>query len=97
MDRRFNPLTPEEDIRIRKEMFAYFEANPGLPLSLSIRHARTSLRMTIDDLARFSKVSRRAILDIESERGNPTMATAVKLLRVFGLDLGVIRRSRTSG
>ncbi len=96
MDQRFNPLPPDEEIRVRKEMFAYFEANPGLPLSSSIRHARTSMRMTVDDLARFAKVSRRAILDIESGRGNPTMSTATKVLKVFGLELGVNRRQRVS-
>lgn len=91
MDKRYTALPAHEQLRIRRELLAHIEANPGLPVIDTIRMLRKGLRMTVPEYARLSGVSARALHDIESGQGNPSLKTIEKLLTPFGLQVGVIR------
>lgn len=90
VDRRFKPLSADEQLRVRRELRGDFEEHPGKPVAESIRVARTTHKMTVAELAKISGVSRRTILDIEAGTGNPTLASVEKILRVFGLRVGAV-------
>ena len=90
MDKRFKPLSPAEQILQRQALYAELELTPGLPLKDTIRLIRKSLRLTIADMAKLTSVSERFLQDTEAGRGNPSLATAQKVLAPFGLQLGVV-------
>lgn len=58
-------------------------------LGQAIHQRRRSLQITQSLLAEISGVARHTITDIESGRGNPTLAVAQKLLSALGLKLVV--------
>lgn len=91
MDRRFKPMTPAEQVAARLALYAYLDANPGLPLADTLRAIRRHLRLTVAEMARLSGLSSRFISQIEHGQGNPTVQTVHQLLAPFGLSLGVVR------
>lgn len=91
MDKRYTALPAHEQMQIRRELLAHIEANPGLPITETLRLLRKGLRLTVPEYARLSGVSARALHDIESGQGNPSLKTIEKLLSPFGLQIGVIR------
>lgn len=66
-------------------------AHPEWSLADSVRYVRTSLRLTVLEYARLTKVSARTILDLEAGRTLGTVQTLERLLGVVGLRLGVQR------
>ncbi len=90
MDKRYKPLSPAEQIALRQSLYTELEAGPGMPLKDVISLIRKKLRLTLPDLAKLTGVSERFLRDIEAERGNPSMATAQKVLTPFGLQMGVV-------
>lgn len=79
MDKRFNPLSPAEELHARRVLAEELAADPCLPIPAVIRKIRASLRLTI---AEYAKV------DVEREVSSPTLATAEKLLRPMGTTPG---------
>lgn len=96
MDKRFNPLTPAEQLVARQSLYSTLEANPGMPLKDALGLIRKKLHLTVADLAKLSGVSERYIREMGSGRGNPSLSTAAKILAPFGLTLGVVARKKTS-
>ena len=51
------------------------------------------LRQTQVEFAKFCGVSRKSLSDIESDKGTPTFLIMNKILRPFGLKVGIVPRS----
>jgi DNA-binding XRE family transcriptional regulator len=85
MDKRFNPLSPQEAIQARRALADELAADPGMPIPAVIRKIRGALRLTIAEYAKLCGVSPRTLQDIEREESSPTLATAEKLLRPMGM------------
>lgn len=92
MDKRYAAQTPQAQLAQRRQLMEEIIGTPNLSPQETIRWLRQGLHMTLSEYARLSGVSPRAIHDIENGQGNPTLATLEKLLRPFGLEVGVIRR-----
>ena len=54
-----------------------------------LKDRRESLQVTQDTLAEISGVSLRALKQLESGKGNPTLETLSKLAEVLGLELSL--------
>lgn len=89
MDKRFTPLAPSDEILHRRQLLASVTNTPGLHIPDAIRRLREGMRITLEEYARISGVSARAIHAIENGQGNPTLATLEKLLQPFGLTVGI--------
>jgi DNA-binding XRE family transcriptional regulator len=94
MDKRFNPLSPAEQLVARQGLYVALAANPGMPLKDVLSLIRRKLHLTVADLAKLSGVSERFLRDMGSGRGNPSLLTAAKILAPFGLTLGVVAREK---
>lgn len=68
-------------------------AHPEWTFAQTLRHVRASLRMTLDDMAKVSKVSRQTLRNIEADTNSPSLETAARLLKPFGLRLCVAPQS----
>jgi DNA-binding transcriptional regulator YiaG len=94
MDKRFNPLTPAEELHARRVLFDELAAEPALPIPSVIRKIRSALRLTIVEYAKLCGVSARTLQDVERGESSPTLATAEKLLRPMGMVPGAIQKPR---
>jgi XRE family transcriptional regulator, regulator of sulfur utilization len=93
MDKRFKPLTSEQQLEQRMALIAEIEAYPGMPLGDAVRMVRTRLHLTQPEFAKLTKVAVRTLMEVEAGRGNPSLATSDKLLSPMGLKLGVVPRT----
>jgi XRE family transcriptional regulator, regulator of sulfur utilization len=93
MDKRFKPLSAEQQLDQRMALIADIEAQPGMPLGDAVRLVRTRLHLTQPEFAKLTKVAVRTLMEIEAGRGNPSLATSDKLLSPMGLKLGVVPRT----
>lgn len=94
MDKRFNPLSPAEELQARRALADELAADPSLPIPAVIRKIRAALRLTIAEYAKICGVSARTLQDIEREESSPTLATAEKLLRPMGMVPGAAPKPR---
>lgn len=94
MDKRFNPLSPAEEIQARRALADELAANPALSIPAVVRKIRTSLRLTIVEYATLCGVSPRTLQDVEREESSPSLATAEKLLRPVGMTIGAVANRR---
>lgn len=97
MDRRYKPLTPVEQLRAREQLMSTIRAHPEWTFAQAVRHIRTSLRLTIVDMAKVGKLSDQAVRNIEAGRNSPTLETATALLKPFGLRLSVTPQREDQG
>jgi transcriptional regulator with XRE-family HTH domain len=58
-----------------------------------VRQVRTALHLTIAEMAKAGRLSVPALKNIESGSSSPTLQTAGRLLRPFGLRLSVTRNA----
>ncbi len=93
MDKRFNPLAPQEQIQKRQQVISTIMQNPDWSISQISRYIRTELRLTLPEMAKICKVSIQTLQNIEAEQGNPTLQTVEKILNPFGFKLQVVRRA----
>ena len=91
MDKRYQQLSADEQMTRRLEVYQSISDQPGQPLAQIVALLRKELRLTLEEMSKLTGVSVRVIHAIENDQGNPTLATAEKLLRPFGLHLGVFR------
>jgi DNA-binding XRE family transcriptional regulator len=91
MDKRYQQLSADEQMTRRLAVYQSISDQPGQPLAQIVALLRKELRLTLDEISKLTGVSVRVIHAIENDQGNPTLATAEKLLRPFGLHLGVFR------
>lgn len=89
MDRRYKPLTPAEQLRARTEAISTILAHPEWTFAEAIRHLRVALQLTVKDMAKVGRLSDQALRNIEARRSSPSVETAARLLRPFGLRLSV--------
>jgi len=87
MDKRFNPISLQEQVQLRKQAVDGVLAHPEWDLAEAARHLRTTMRLTIKEMAKVTGLSERTLRDIESGRSGGTIATAEKLLGLVGLRL----------
>ena len=52
MDKRYKPLTPMEELQIRRHLLEELTAKPTTPIPAVIRKIRTGLRFTIPEYAK---------------------------------------------
>ncbi len=91
MDKRHTELSPQEQMARRESLYQFITEHPGLPLAEVITRTRKELLLTLEEMSRLTGVSVRVIHSIENQQANPTLATAEKLLKPFGLRMGVFR------
>lgn len=93
MDKRFKPLTPQEQLRIRLQLLEDISNHPGRPIPAVVRQVRKALRLTIADYAQLCGVSTKGLQDIERGLSSPSLSTIEKLLKPMGLTLTVVANS----
>ena len=96
MDKRYNPLSPIEEIEMRKALLDEIREQPGMSLMTALRTLRTRTRLTVAEYSRMTGVAERTIQNIEAGRVSPTIKTADKLLQPFGLNMGVCPRNNNT-
>lgn len=94
MDKRFKPLSPSEELQVRRALEDELAADPSMPIPAVIRKIRAALRLTIAEYAKLCGVSARTLQDVEREESSPTLATAEKLLRPMGMAPGAALKPR---
>lgn len=94
MPRRTTKKRTPEEIRQEKEtLYADLEAG-RLTLGQATRRMRLIVGLSQTEYAeRVLKIYPRVLMEIEKDRGNPTLETLEKIARPFGLRVGFIRRS----
>lgn len=95
MDKRFNPLSPAQELQARRTLTTELAAEPAMPIPAVIRKIRLSLRLTIPEYAMLCGVSPRTLQDIEREVSSPSLSTMDKLLRPIGMGIGAVRKLQT--
>jgi DNA-binding XRE family transcriptional regulator len=90
MDKRYTPLSPADQLRQRIALLEEISQQPGMPLAQAVRQLRTGLRLTVPEYARLTGVAVRTIHAVEAGTANPAIETADKLLKPFGLKVGVV-------
>lgn len=90
MDKRYQPMTQEQQWQAREELYDTLRSQPGLSFPETLALIRSKLRMTYAELARVTGVSERFLRASEAGEGNPSLHTANRVLRPFGLVMGVI-------
>lgn len=89
--------TPEEIRREKEALYADLEAG-RLTLGQATRRMRLVVGLTQAEYAeRVLKIYPRVLMEIEKDRGNPTLETLEKIARPFGLKVGFVRRSGVDG
>ena len=96
MDKRYNPLSPIEEIEMRKALLDEIREQPGMSLMTALRTLRTRTRLTVAEYSKITGVAARTIQNIEAGRVSPTIKTADKLLQPFGLNMGVCPRNNNT-
>lgn len=63
----------------------------SISLGETVRQLRTRITgLTQADFARMCKISLRTLRQLEQDSGNPTLETVNNVLRVFGMQMGVV-------
>jgi DNA-binding XRE family transcriptional regulator len=93
MDKRYNKLSPGEQLALRKQAVDAVLTNPDWSLVQAIRHLKTTMRLTTAELAKLAGVGARTLQDIEGERSAGSVQTMNRLLGVVGLKLRVARNA----
>lgn len=91
MDKRYNAISVSEQLALRRCAVEEVLAHPQWSLRQSIRHIKTTLRLTTMELAKLSDVAYRTVQDIEQGRSEGTVQTLNRILGVLGLRLGVVQ------
>jgi DNA-binding XRE family transcriptional regulator len=102
MPRRSTKKRTPEEIRREKEAF-YAELDRGLlTIGQATRRMRKIVGMTQAEYAeKILRIYPRVLMEIERDRGNPTLETLEKIARPFGLKVGFVAKAshlpRTEG
>jgi XRE family transcriptional regulator, regulator of sulfur utilization len=89
MDKRFKPLTPIEQMQKRQQTLEMIAQHPEWPFHQVARFLRAELQLTLNDMAKITKIAPQTLQKIEQPDGNPTLKSMQKLLSVFGLSLQI--------
>jgi DNA-binding XRE family transcriptional regulator len=91
MDKRYNAITMQEQLRLRQHAVDEVLANPQWTLAQAFAHLKRAMRLTTAEYAKLSGVSLRTLQDIEGGRSEGTVVTMNKIFGVLGLKLGVVQ------
>ncbi|QKV55560.1 helix-turn-helix domain-containing protein [Comamonas antarctica] len=94
MDKRFNPLSIAEQLELRQQAIEDVLSHPQWSLPQAVRHLRTTMRLTVAEMAKLTGVAHRTLQDIEQERSEGSVQTMNRIFGVVGLKLGVARIAR---
>jgi len=95
MPPRRTKRTPEE-IRAEKEALYADIAAGSLTLGQATRRMRRIVGMNQKEYAeKVLKIYPRVLMEIERDRGNPTLETLEKIAAPFGLTVGFVTKQRT--
>ena len=84
--------TPEEIRREKEALYADIEEGK-LTLGQATRRMRKIVGLTqVEYAGKVLKIYPRVLMEIEKDRGNPTLETLEKIARPFGLTVGFVRR-----
>jgi DNA-binding XRE family transcriptional regulator len=94
--RQVKNKTREERIQEKIRFYADLEAG-RLTLGQATRRMRKIVGLTqVEYAERVLKIYPRVLMEIEKDRGNPTLETLEKIARPFGLKVGFVRERRES-
>lgn len=98
MPRKTTKKKSREEIRREKEaLYADIEAG-RLTLGQATRRMRNIVGLTQKEYAeKVLRIYPRVLMEIEKDRGNPTLETLEKIARPFGLRVGFVRRGSETG
>ena len=86
---------PDERQRLElRRQLAEKAQTGGLALPGAVREMRAALGLSQEDFARYFKLTRRQLQEIEANTGNPTIGTLRKIGHIFGFDVGFVPRQR---
>lgn len=97
MDRRRKAMTLEEQRLLRQTLMHAIAAHPEWDVPRLLKEVRTTLHLTLADMAKIGRLSVPALKNIEARRSSPTLGTVDALLRPFGLRVGVVRITPDEG
>jgi DNA-binding XRE family transcriptional regulator len=90
MDKRRKPLTPHEQLQARLALSIAISQHPEWEFAHIARYVRTTLNLTLLEMAKVGQLSVPALMKIEAGTSSPSLRTAERLLKPFGLRLSVI-------
>lgn len=91
MPRKSTKQRPPEEIRREKEVLYAAIAGGKLTIGQATRRMRKIVGMTQTEYAeKILKIYPRVLMEIERDRGNPTLETLQKIARPFGLKVGFV-------
>lgn len=90
MDKRYKPMTAIEQLRKRQEILETINQNPDWPFYKVARYIRTELHLTLNEMAKITKIAPQTLQKMEQPNSNTTLESMMKLLSTFGLKI-VIR------
>lgn len=86
--------TPEEIRQAKEALYKDIEAGL-LTLGQATRKMRKIVGLTqVEYAEKVLKIYPRVLMDIENDRGNPSLETLEKIAKPFGLKIGFQRKSR---
>lgn len=94
MDKRYQALTLQKQMELRKKAVSDVLANPQWSLPQAVRHLKKTMHLTTTELAKLAGISFRTLQDIEREKSEGTVQTMNRVFGVLGLKLGVARVPR---
>lgn len=91
MDKRRKHIDQDAERELRTQFYTDIESG-RLTLAEAVRQMRRLSRLTQPEFARHRKISVGALKQIETGVGNPKIETLNKVVEIFGLKVGFIRR-----
>jgi len=86
-----NTMTGEERKRLIEEIMQ-LHAEGDISLGMAIRRLRLEVTgFDQETFARMCSMSTRALYQLETDKGNPTLSTVDSILRKFGLRMGLMK------
>ncbi|MEN8293388.1 helix-turn-helix transcriptional regulator [Acinetobacter radioresistens] len=87
MDKRFKSMTPIEQMQRRQQVLDTIEQHPEWEIHQVAKYLRTELRLTLEDMAKITKIAPQTLQKLEQPHSNPTLHSILKLFNAFGLTL----------
>ena len=91
MDKRYNPISLPEQIKLRRTVVETVLAHPEWSLRESVVFIKRTLRLSSPEMAKLAGVGTKTLQDIEQGRSEGTVQTMNKILGILGLCVGVVR------
>ncbi len=80
-------MTAIEQMKKRQEVLEMINHNPDWPFYKVARYIRTELHLTLNEMAKITKIAPQTLQKMEQPDSNPTLESMMKLLNTFGLKI----------